>query len=127
VSDLLIKDLFLRPVQVFGPVVQVFFTYGLLVLVACGMGGFAFLGERWLCRTQKRFLWAVPVPVLLAGLVYGVLRFSGCLLYAADGWDPSGPWNYTNRNEGALVLAVCGCLLTGAALALWREWRSTRY
>jgi len=126
-NDLLIKDLFLRPVQVFGPVVQFFFTYGLLALVAFGIGGAAFLGERTLCRTQKRVVWAAPFPVLLAGVVYGVLRATGCLLYAADGWDPSGPWNYTNQNEGALVLAVCGCLLTGAALALWKERRSARH
>lgn len=31
-NELWIKSLFLRPVQVFGPVVQVQFTYGLLAL-----------------------------------------------------------------------------------------------
>lgn len=121
------KELFLRPTQVFGTVVQFFFTYGLLALVAFGIGGAAFLGERTLCRTQKRVVWAAPFPVLLAGVVYGALRFTGWLLYAADGWDPGGPWNCTNQNEGALVLAVCGCLLTGAALALWRERRPARH
>ena len=70
-NDLWIKNLFLRPVQVFGPVVQFFFTYGVLALAVVAVGGAAFLGERKLYRTQKRILWAAPVPVLLAGLAYG--------------------------------------------------------
>jgi len=123
-NDLWIRDLFLRPVQVFGPVVQFFFTYGLLALVAFAIGGGAFLGERALCRTKKRLLWAVPVPVLLAGLAYGILRFTGCLLYAADGWDTGGAWNYTWQNRGVYVLFTCGCLLAGALLAVWKERRN---
>ena len=118
------KDLFLRPVQVFGPAVQFFFTYGLLALVAFLIGGGAFLGERALCRTKKWFLWAVPVPVLLAGLVYGILRLTGRLLYAADGWDTGGAWNYTWQNRGVYMLFTCGCLLAGALLAVWKERRN---
>ena len=44
-NDLWIKNLFLRPVQVFGPVVQFFFTYGVLALAAAAVGGAAFLGN----------------------------------------------------------------------------------
>ena len=123
-NDLWIKNLFLRPVQVFGPVVQFFFIYGVLALTAVAVGGAAFLGERKLYRTQKRILWAAPVPVLLAGLAYGALRVTGCLLYAADGWDTGGPWNYTWQNRGALTLFVCGSLLAGTLLAIWKERRS---
>ena len=122
-NDLWIKNLFLRPVQVFGPVVQFVFTYGVLVLAAAAVGGAAFLGERQLLR-RKSPLWAAPVPVLLVGLVYGVLRFAGCLLYAADGWDTGGPWNYTWQNRGALTLFVCASLLAGTLLAVWKERRS---
>ena len=121
-----IKSLFLRPVQIFGPVVQFLFTHGVLILVGAAVGGAAFLGERRLYRTQKRVLWAAPFPILLAGVVYGFLRASGCLLYAGDGWDTGGPWNYTWQNRGALVLMVCGCLLAGAALAVWKERRSSK-
>ena len=123
-SDLWIKDLFLRPAQIFGPVVQFFFTYGLLILAACALGGAAFLGERKLYRTRRKVLWAAPVPPLLAGMICGVLRFTGCLLYAADGWDTGGPWNYTWQNRGALILFVCGSLLAGTLLAVWKERRS---
>jgi hypothetical protein len=104
-------------------VVQFFFAYGVLALAAAAVGGVAFLAERQLLRRESS-LWAAPVPVLLVGLVYGILRFTGCLLYAADGWDTGGPWNYTWQNRGALILFVCGSLLAGTLLAVWKERRS---
>ena len=125
-NDAWIRGLFLRPVQIFGPVVQFLYTYGVIIMAACVLGGAAFLGERRLYRTRRKLLWAAPFPLLLAGMIYGVLRFTGCLLYAADGWDPGGAWNYTWQNRGVYVLSVCGCLLVGCLLAVWKERRASR-
>ena len=59
------------------------------------------------------------LPALAAGLIYGYLRFSGRLLYAADGWDSwSKLYHYTNQTNGASFLFCSGCLLLGVLLAL---------
>ena len=77
--------------------------------------------ERKLLYTKSRALWMIPLPILLTGLLYGGLRFSGRLFYITDAWDPSGVWNYTNQNHGAYILFLCGCALLGAILAIHKE------
>ena len=81
----------------------------------------AYCGERRLIQTGNRVLWMLPFPILTLGLLYGGLRFSGRLLYPADGWDQGGFWNYTNQNCGVRVLFICVCLLIGVILAAWKE------
>ena len=108
-------------VQTFGPVLQAACFLFLLLLAIWCIGSAAFWSERRLIRIPNPVLWTLPFPILAAGLLYGGLRFSGWLLYPTDGWDPGGSWNYTHQNGGACVLFVCGCLLAGAVVAVYRE------
>lgn len=110
-------------VHIVGPWIQLFFALGLLLMVGAILVAISFWGERSLIRTKKRFFWAFPFPTLFVCLLYGGLRFSGLLLYSKDGWDTSGIWNYTNQNEGMLIIFLCVCLLIGATLAVRKEKR----
>ena len=107
--------------QTFGPMVQIAFFLFLFFLAAWCICSLAFWGQRKLIQIGHPILWISPVPLLIAGLLYGSLRFSGQLIYPADGWAQWGPWHYTNQNYGASVLLICGCLLIGAALAIYKE------
>lgn len=107
--------------QAFGPMVQAVFFCFMLLLAAWCICAAAYWIERKLIRTGKRVLWTAPFPLLIAGLLYGALRFSGQLLYPIDGWDQWGLWNYTNQNCGVCILFTCGCLLIGVALAMHKE------
>lgn len=108
-------------VHIFGPWIQLFCFLGLLLMAGIFLSAISFWGERSLIRTKKRFFWVFPFPTLFVCLLYGGLRFSGLLLYSKDGWDTSGIWNYTNQNQGVLVIFLCVCLLSGAALAVHKE------
>ena len=108
-------------VHVFGPWVQFLFLLVLLLVVGTLVGAVSFWGECRLIRTKRRILWIIPFLVLTVCFIYGALRFSGLLLYATDGWDPSGIWNYTNQNQGMIVVFLCACLLIGAIFAVRRE------
>ncbi len=110
-------------VHTFGPLVQLFFALGLLILVAALLGGISFWGERKLLRTNKRLLTTSPIVASVICILYGVLRFSGLILYSTDGWDTTGSWNYTNQNRGIFIIFVFGCLLTGMILAIFKETR----
>ncbi len=107
--------------QLFGPVIQLLFRGAMLLLFAWLICAAAYWGEGRLVKIGGRALWALPFPLLAAGMLYGGARFSGALTYPADGWDPSGVWNYTNQNAGWAVLLLCGCLLLGAVLAVRRR------
>ena len=58
------------------------------------------------------------------GVVESIGAVTDALLYAADGWDTGGAWNYTWQNRGVYVLFTCGCLLAGVLLAVWKERRN---
>ena len=112
-------------VHTFGPLVQLVFALGLLLLVALILGGISFWGECKLYRTNKRVAWMFPILASVSCTAYGFLRFSGFLIYHADGWDVSGYWNYTNQNRGMFIVFVFGCLLMGVILAIYKETRKS--
>ena len=109
--------------RILGPWVQVLFAFGLLLLFWFRLGAAAFCGERRLFRANNRMLWKIPFLILFAAFLYGGLRFSGLLLYPADGWDQWGMWNATNQNRGMIVLFLSVPLLIGTTLAVYREKR----
>lgn len=111
--------------QAFGPLAQVIFACFITFLTAWCICAAAYLGEGRLLRTRKPLLWLSPLLLPVSGLLYGGLRFSGLLLYSADGWAQRGPWNQTHQNSGAYILFICGCLLAGAAGAIRKERRIT--
>ena len=106
---------------VFGPWIQVFFAFGLLLLSWFCLGAAAFYGERRLLRAGCRVLWKIPFFFFVPAIVYGGLRFSGVLLYPTDGWDQWGMWNLTNQNRGMAVLFLSTPLLIGTTLAVYRK------
>ncbi len=114
-------DPYVSIAQIFGPWVQAFFYIGMLLLFCGLIGALAFRGESRLVRTGIRFLWMLPLLVLAAFLLYGILRFSGHLLYPTDGWATFGRWNSTNQNAGEAVIVFCVSLLAGALFAVWKE------
>ena len=94
-----------------------FWGFHILCVWLLVFGGFR--GERWLMGRKTRLLRFLLLPALAAGMIYGYLRFSGRLLYAADGWDSwSKLYHYTNQTNGASFLFCSGCLLLGVLLAL---------
>lgn len=107
--------------RVFCPWVQAFFTYGVLLLTGFLLGSIAFCGEHRLLRMSSRVLWKLPFLGLVSVIVYGILRFSGVLLYPTDGWDQWGMWNATNQNRGMMVLFFGVPLLIGTTLAVCRK------
>lgn len=107
--------------QTFGPLIQIIFSLFFLFLAVWCICSIAYWGEQKLMRTKNCILRILPFPVLAIGILYGGMRFSGQLLYPADGWDQWGYWNYTNQNWGAFILFICGCMLIGAALAMRKE------
>lgn len=112
------SNLYVSLAQIFGPLVQMVWSFFIGILTAWCIGAAAFWGEGKLVQTGNRILWTLPFPILVSGLLYGGLRFSGQLLYPTDGWDPWGrAWHYTNQNNGVSILFICGCLLIGTALA----------
>ena len=116
-----VDNLYITLAQTFGPLIQAISFFFIFFLGAGSIYAVAFWGERKLIRTGNHTLWRIPFPVFIVGLLYGGLRFSGLLLYAEDGWDQWGHWNFTNQNSGAFVLFVCGCLLIGAFTAIFKE------
>ena len=107
--------------QTFGPMVQLIFFLLTLIFVTWCVCAAALWSERKLIQRYNSIVWTLPVPILVVGLLYGSLRFSGKLLYSTDGWDSWGRWNYTNQNCGAWILFICGCLLIGVVLAMYKE------
>ena len=108
-------------VQTFGPFVQLVFAFGLLLLAGICIGSVSLGVERKLYRVGFKGIWLLPIIASIVSIFYGTLRFWGVLIYSADGWDSTGPWNYTNQNEGACVIYICGCLLVGMILAIYKE------
>lgn len=108
-------------VGIVGPWVQVLLSWGAMILLGWPICAFACWGERRLLRTGSRMLWLLPILVLAMGFLYGGLRFSGWLLFPADGWDMSGGWHYTNQNRGACVIYLCTALLVGVVRGVYKE------
>lgn len=107
--------------QTFGPLVQVIFFFFILILAAWCIATIAFWSEHRLLKTKSCTLAILPLLISAIGTLYGGLRFSGKILYPADGWDQWGHWNYTNQNCGAVIFFLCVCILTGVILAMYRE------
>lgn len=104
--------------QTFGPLVQLVFSLFILFLASWCICAIASWSEGKLILTGNRILWTLPFPILVFGLLYGGLRFSGQLLYPTDGWDQWGLWNYTNQNRGAYIFFIFVCLSIGVVSAV---------
>lgn len=107
-------------IHIFGPLVQVVFYFGLLLMTSCLIVAFSSWIGRKLIQNGNRILIAILSSGIAVGLVYGALRLSGLLMYPTDGWDTSGVWNYTNQNSGTLIIFICVCLSIGA-ISAWRK------
>ncbi len=115
------NDLLYSLEQTCGPLIQAIVYLIFLFLAAGCIAGLAFWSERRLFRLRRRVFAVLPLSIFAIGMLYGALRFSGQLLYSSDGWDPWGHWNYTNQNNGAIVLFLCACMWIGGLLAICRE------
>jgi len=100
---------------------QALFSFGLIFLAGSLIAALAFHGEHRLIQLKKRAVWLLPFPAIFTCLIYGSLRASGWLVYTTDGWDTAGIWNYTNQNQGTLMLFLGGCLLIGVILAVYKN------
>ena len=94
--------------------------------VPCGI--LCFAAARWVLQRKSPLLWQVVrvclligLALLVAGMVYGLLRYCGVLVFPDD--DPSSIhlFNSSGGDEGFQYLYMCGTVFLGILAALWQE------
>ena len=104
---------------------------GLPIAIPCGLACFA--AAQWSFRrkgtTARRAVRAglcVCLAVLTAGIVYGILRFSGAVIFPGDNCLSLNWFNASWRDEGFRYLYCCAVALCGIGAAWRLEKRRVR-
>lgn len=101
---------------------------GLPIAIPCGLACFA--AAQWSFRLKspaaqrvvRGGLW-VCLAALAAGIVYGLLRFSGAVIFPEDNCFSCNWFNTSWRDEGFRYLYCCAVVLCGIGVAWRREKR----
>ena len=92
-------------------------------------GGLIFCGARWILKRggrPARIVLTLLLPVLGAGIAYGILRLSGLILFPDDNTYSSNFFDASWRDDGIALMLVYGGPFTGIAAALWAGRRAER-
>ena len=98
------------------------------IALLCGM--LCFAAARWGLRRKNRTVRSVVkagsllcLAVLASGVMYGILRFSGIILFASDHAVSHHWFGASWRDEGFRCIYLCSIAFIGIAAALWAENR----
>ena len=105
---------------------QVLLIGGLCFLFTKGLLMFGHHVGRPAIKTITKLVMLLISLPLIIGLLYGVLRFSGVIMFPTDN---TISWNWFDaswRDDGFEFIHPCGCALIGMALAVLTERKARR-
>ena len=96
---------------------EIFLFTVLLVSLVLIPGTMSYAVSRWCLKRGRRFICILALALLGAGVVYGVLRFTGIILFAADNYMSYHFFDASFRDDGFPYIFFGGALFLGTAAA----------
>lgn len=86
------------------------------------IGGFSFFLALWFLRQQTfcnfiRIALLISLLVFAVGMLYGVLRFSGLIVFPEDNFNSYNWFDSSYRDNGFKYIYSCGSMIVGIVAA----------
>ena len=85
-----------------------------------------FTTENRIVRIVVRAGFLLCLAMLTAGIIYGVLRFSGTVMFAADNYISYNWFDTSWRDDGFKYIYGCGTVFMGFVTAFLLETRNVK-